>query len=251
MNTFGESRNEKDTARKLELLDLPEVEMPLHKNCLKQALLFSDSGNAWRPHFFSEMVRRTSSISVGKKIVSLGSVIAVVTVGVVGYVGYQGLSGSTPQAQARVVAEQSITRLGNSNNLSAVERAMMNQVGGPENLKKLLESAKNAKDLTVLTYDEFVSQPPQYLLSAQDPVISAEIRGGKFLEFTGTDGSKVTIGLGGESNLPFWWKSDGSRSSSGGAVGGITVSRPGVPTHVKATGGTTITGSATPTVAAQ
>jgi hypothetical protein len=99
----------------------------------------------------------------------------------------------------------------------------------------------------VLTYDEFAAQHPEYLPSAQNPTISAEIRSGKFLKFTDTDGSKVTIGLG-ENNLPFWWESAGSQSSSGGSIGGISVGRPGEPAPVKVTGGTTISGSATATV---
>lgn len=251
MTSFEEYEN--DIATKLELLDLPEIQAPLHKNRLKEALLFSVVDNSAGTNFWGRVAHRTLSIPTGNKFVkfvSLGAISMVVAAGVVSYVSYQGFSGSTPQAQAQVVAEQSITRLKNLN-LSQAEQATVTHFGGLESLDKLLQSAKDAKDLIVVTYDEYTAQEPardHLQIWAQDPAMTAKIRGGNFLEFTETDGSKVTIGIDGD-NVPFMFQSIGSGGESMTIAGGISVGRPwGAPTP-KDTGGITHTGSATATVA--
>ncbi len=158
------------------------------------------------------------SLSLSKKVIYLGSIAVVVMLGVIGYTVYQGFSGSTSQAQARVIAEQSITKLRDPN-IPAAERETVTHFGGLENLEKLLQSAKNAKDLIVLTYDEYMAQPTMKLqIGVQDPVLNTKIHGGEFLEFTDTDGSRVIIGID-QDNVPFMFQSGQTLTAASGITG--------------------------------
>ncbi|MCL4473005.1 MAG: hypothetical protein M1455_03575 [Actinobacteria bacterium] len=109
--------------------------------------------------------------------------------------------------------------------------------GGPCSPQKILrsmESAENAADLTVLTYDEFMAQPPtkdrpKLSFSAHNQAADDKIRAAKFLEFTDSNGSKMTIAVD-ENDVPLLWASEGTNGSCSGesaAAGGFALGMQG------------------------
>ncbi len=73
------------------------------------------------------------------------------------------------------------------------------QVGDP---RELLERAKNAKDLKVLTYDELAAQYPGLFAPPPSEGKAPDLRGMKFLRFTDADGSTVVLGIDANNDLP-------------------------------------------------
>ncbi len=74
--------------------------------------------------------------------------------------------------------------------------------------KQILEDAKNAKDLTYFTYDQYVQAHPDFANAPMPPKLDGgnlpDIKKAQFLEFTDTDGAKVSIAIDPDSNLPFF-----------------------------------------------
>jgi hypothetical protein len=180
--------NKDDLIKKLENLDIPEVELQSHRRRLKMALLNS---GYWKGE---------TTMSLLKKAVPVGGIVAIAAIIVVFSFIFKG---TTPQADAQQIAQKSYQAV---SSLTPEQQGKLKHsigigfgtgigYGTPIDVRDLLQEAQNAKDLEVLTYEEFASQCPV----PPDP--EGKLRNLKFLQFTNADGLKVILGLD-QNNLP-------------------------------------------------
>ncbi|MFZ2146581.1 MAG: hypothetical protein WAV28_05110 [Sedimentisphaerales bacterium] len=167
--------NKDDLIKKLENLDLPEVELQSHQRRLKMALLNS---GYWKGE---------TTMSLLKKAVPVGGIVTIATIIVVFIFTFKG---ATPQASAQEIAQKSYKTVAS---LSQEQQGALKQEMHIDVLT-ILQEAQNAKDLRALTYDQVVSEYPE-----NAKLIDS--RNVKFLEFTNADGLKILLGLD-QNNLP-------------------------------------------------
>jgi hypothetical protein len=171
--------NKDDLIKKLENLDLPEVELQSHQRRLKMALLNS---GYWKGE-------RTTMSLLKKQIVPVGGIIAIAAIIVVFSFVFKG---TTPQADAQQIAQKSYQAV---SSLPPEQQEKLKHTIGID-ARDLLEEAQNAKDLKVLTYDEFASQYPPV---PPDP--EGKLHTLMFLQFTSADGLTIILGID-QDNLP-------------------------------------------------
>lgn len=112
---------------------------------------------------------------------------------------------ATP-AYAQEIAQksyQAVSTLTPDQQQALQKKIQTSSLGGPLDL---LKQAQNAKDLTVLTYDQVTSQYPDLLPRAgagQDGQ-PLDMQKMKFLKFTNADGGRVVLGVDPTSYLPFF-----------------------------------------------
>ncbi len=167
--------NKDDLIKKLENLDLPEVELQSHQRRLKMALLNS---GYWKGE-------RTTMSLLKKQIVPVGGIIATAAIIVVFVFSFI-FKGTTPQAYAQQIAEKSYQTVAN---LPPEQEEKLKHTIGID-ARDLLEEAQNAKDLKVLTYDEFASQYPPV---PPDP--EGKLHTLMFLQFTHSNGGTIILGI--------------------------------------------------------
>jgi hypothetical protein len=195
--------NKDDLIKKLENLDLPEVELASHQRRLKMALLNS---GCWKGE--------TTTMSLLKKqIVPVSGIIAIAaTIVVLSFT----FKGATPQASAQEIAQKSYKAV---SSLTSEQQGALNKTTGALDARNLLEEALSAEDLKVLTYDEFVDQYPP----PPDP--DGKLSTLKFLQFTHSNGMKVVLGID-QDNLPAFTSSmfglvRGEGANPSGPEGGV------------------------------
>lgn len=187
--------NKDDLIKKLENLDLPEVELPSHQRRLKMALL---SSGYWK---------EKNAMSLLKKFAPIGAVAVIALLVVVGASYFK--NPSSQVAYAKEIAQKSYQTIVN---LPADQQAKISASLGMDS-RTILQEAYNAKDLQALTYDEFAGQEEGPL--PPDP--DGKLRTLKFLRFTNADGQIITLGIDQNSNLPMFVT--GKNANPAGASG--------------------------------
>jgi hypothetical protein len=172
--------NKDDLIKKLENLDFPEVELQSHQRRLKTALLNS---GYWKGE-------RTTMSLLKKQIVPVGGIIALAAIIVVFSFTFKG---TTLQVSAQEIAQKSYQAV---SSLTPGQQETLKKTTGSLDARNLLEEALNAKDLEVLTYDEFASQCP---VPPLDP--EGKLHTLMFLRFTHSNGQTVILGID-QNNLP-------------------------------------------------
>jgi hypothetical protein len=205
--------NKEDLIKKLEHLDLNEVELPGHRRRLRMALLNS---GYWKGDI--------TNMSLFKKVVPAGAIIAAVAI-IVAIVF--NINGTSEQVSAQEIAQKSYQAV--SVLTDAEQDSLKKDLHAMDGPDELLDQALNAEDLAILTYDEFVIQysdvvPPflpgegsadmqgiqcmtyEALVGQNiEPIDSSteeSMRNIKFIKFTDSDGVANIIGIDRESNLP-------------------------------------------------
>lgn len=186
--------NKNDLIKKLENLDLPEVELPNHQRRLKMALL--NSG------YF----KKQPTMSTLKKFVPVGALalVAIVAVSVISF------TSQPSQASAQEIARRSHEAV---THLSPEQHGALNHTVGMDS-RTVLQEAQSAKDLKVLTYDEFAGSAPHH---PTDP--DSKLRTLKFLQFTNANDQIVILGIDQNSNLPVFGSVRGNGVNPAGTSG--------------------------------
>ncbi len=170
--------NKNDFIKKLENLDLPKIELPSHQRRLKMALL--NSG------YFKEQFTMTTLLKKVTLPVGALALVAIVAVSVIS------LTGQPSQASAQEIAKKTYQTI---SNLPADQQARISGAVGFDS-STALQEAMNAPDLKALSYDEFAGSGP----IPPDP--DGKLHTLKFLQYTGSQGQIVTLGIDQKSNLP-------------------------------------------------
>jgi hypothetical protein len=187
---------EKITHSDLEKIPMKPIALPKHQVELRRALLTSPYWQRKQTNIFlfwkggEEIMRKRKFASIG-----IGfAVIALLFIGIIGL-----MPKNTKTAYAAEVAQKSYNAVVTLKPEQQAELRHKVMGGDP---KELLEKAKQAKDLKVLTYDEFVTQQPSPPPGKSPDGKSPELQNLKFLQFTDDDGSTVTLGVDPLTNLP-------------------------------------------------
>jgi len=165
--------NKDDLIKKLENLDLPEIELQSHQRRLKMALLNS---GYWKGE-------RTTMALLKKQIVPVSGIIAIAAIIVVFSFIFKG---AMPQVSAQEIAQKSYNTVASLSQEQQIELKQTMKIDA----RDLLEEALNAKDLKVLTYDEFASQYPPV---PPDP--EGKLHTLMFLQFTRSNGQTIILGI--------------------------------------------------------
>jgi len=164
--------NTDDLIKKLENLDLPEVEIQSYRHRLKMALLNS---GCWKGETTMSLLR--------KRIVPVGGIIAITAIIVAFSFVFKS---ATPPVSAKGIAQKSYNKVAS---LSPEQQESLKRTTGRLDTYDLLEEALSAEDLKVLTYEEFASQCPV----PPDP--DGKLHTLMFLRFTHSNGLIVILGI--------------------------------------------------------
>jgi hypothetical protein len=166
--------NKEDLIKKLDNLDLPEIELQNHRRRLKMALLNS---GYWKGE-------RTIMSLLKKQIVPFSGFIAIVAIIIVFSIVFKS---ATLPVSAQELAQKSYDKVAS---LSPEQQEALKKTTGALDARDLLEEALSAEDLKVLTYDEFASQYPPV-----PPDQEGKLRTLMFLRFTHSNGLTVILGI--------------------------------------------------------
>ncbi len=188
INQFQTDMDQKDLIEQLEHLSIPDIKMPTRQRLLKVSLMAAYS----KKSFLDSLLEKFNTMTPLKKLSTAG---AVTLVAVALLYGFQTM---TPQAKAQQTARKSFQAI--STLTQAEKDSLKVKLSSNLSPEQLLQQAEAAKDLKVLTYAEVADQlpPPPQGMHKQSPDLSSM----KFLQFTDTDGSKVTVGISPDNNLP-------------------------------------------------
>ncbi len=164
--------NTDDLIKKLENLDLPEVELQSHRYRLKMALLNS---GCWKGETAMSLLK--------KRIVPVGGIIAIAALIVVFSFVFKS---AIPAVSAQGIAQKSYNKVAS---LSPEQQESLKRTTGRLDTYDLLEEALSAEDLKVLTYKEFARQCPV----PPDP--DGKLHTLMFLQFTHSNGLTVILGI--------------------------------------------------------
>jgi hypothetical protein len=173
-----------------ENLKIQPVEMQHHREQLRRSLLASphwqnhpgEQFSFWKGnHFMHKKTYITAGIAVSILAVAIALGLAFLPLG-------------TRPVQAAALAKKSSQAIANLSPEQQGALAGKLKITGPADI---LEQAKKAKDLKVLTYEQFMAQQ---LLPTGAP--GPDPHSLTFLQFTDTDGATVTLGINPDSNLP-------------------------------------------------
>ena len=127
-----------------------------------------------------------------KKFITAGAALAIIAVAIVLILAFAPQN-AKPALAAEVAQKsyQAVAALGPEQKGALVRKL---QVG---DLMEKLQRAQNAKDLKVLTYDQFISENP-----IPEVDNSPDLHSLTFLQFTDTDGTTIVVGINLETQLP-------------------------------------------------
>jgi len=197
---MAKRRNQDLLENKLLDMSVPTVAMKAHQMQLKQAL-FAASRSSKNIANIKVGWRKTFS---GKRVMLSGATVSVLIVAIIAFSMY-GLN--SPEAQAQKLTKQSITAL---SKLSPSQMTALEKSAHIDNPMTDLTNAEHAKDLTYLTYDQFLKQVPQVGTSTVSASANASFASGpstanlknlKFLRYTDSQGMTHIIGIN-SSGLP-------------------------------------------------
>jgi hypothetical protein len=195
---------------------IPNLAMKHHKAYLRRALLTSAYWDRkqdvqflfWKGGEKEMQKRRFLAITISAFMVVLALTVVL-------------MPKNTQKAYAEQIAQESfnaITSLNTEELKNLKEKVKLDS-------KDILEKAKRAKDLKYLTYDEYVKAHPEFAHMPTPPSMDGheapDIKNAQFLEFTDTDGAKVTIAIDPNNDLPFFitkqlFKGDGKALGESG-----------------------------------
>lgn len=187
------------TEKNLVALNIPEPDTKQHQVLLRKALLASSHWDK-KTNFFDFLLKGGEDMTKAKKIITGSIVIGVMTIATL-FAAFSPLSNKNGQtAYAEQVAQQSYQAV---SSLSPDQRTALKEKFRMDS-NELLQEAKTAKDLKILTYDQFVSENPKMaqLPPPPDGKQRPDLHDAKFLQFTDKSGAKVTIGVDANDDLP-------------------------------------------------
>jgi hypothetical protein len=178
------------TENDLEDIHFQPIDMEHHRTELRKTLLTS-------PHWQQRprdrfLILKGVRIMQNKTVVTAGAALIIVAIAVALVWAFLPLS--TKPALAAEVAQKSYQAVASLTQEQQAALAGDLQVGDPVDM---LEKAKSAKDLKVLTYDQFSSQYP----IPEDGKL-ADLHSLTFLQFTDENGSTVVLGINPDTHLP-------------------------------------------------
>jgi len=195
--------NNKDIIKQLENIDFPEINMPNRQQQLRMALLKKNNKKLLFSDFFEDL----SFIIMNKKLTFAKVLVLAVAVVSLSFMGLKGV----PQAEAKQIAQNSYNAVAS---LSTEQlESLKKQVGTMSDPAGLLEEAKNASDLTTLTYDQLIAEDPNIAdlgtisISSSNTTggsITASLKNAKILKFTNKEGNEVLVAISSASNLPIF-----------------------------------------------
>jgi hypothetical protein len=174
-------------------VNVEPIDMPHHRMELRRTLLASRHWRKSRGGLFSKgegAMRKRVFVAAGA---ALGLAAVVLVIGMVF------VPANTNTAYAAELAQKSYQAVAALPPGQQGELVRKLHVSDP---KALLQEAKNAKDLKVLTYDQFISQHPMPTPPASPNGKGPDLRSLTYLQFTDADGSQVVLGIDKNSNLP-------------------------------------------------
>jgi len=185
----------------LEALDVPTVQASHYEAQLEGALRQSFHGHK-KTAFFSIFSSGGKEIMRKRKFAIIGAALAIAILALAA--GAIFLPKTTTTAYAQQIVQKSYQAV---STLTPEQQQVLQKLihtesfGGPLDV---LKQAQSAKDLTVLTYDQFVSQYPGIMTGGSStpggkPVDMHKVR---FLQFTDTDGNKDVLGVDQNGSLP-------------------------------------------------
>ncbi|OGO15097.1 MAG: hypothetical protein A2Z02_05230 [Chloroflexi bacterium RBG_16_48_7] len=171
-------------------ISVQSIDMQHHREALRKALLTS---NYWDKQREPKYLQLKGGQKIMVKIIVMAAGLALCALVIV-LVSTIVIPNATNTAYAKQVADQSYHAV---SNLSSEQLGKLKTkiIGDPHDL---LQQARNARDLKVLTYEEFIATN---LLPVKNGG-PADLLDAEFLQFTDADGDKVIIGVDRTSNLP-------------------------------------------------
>ena len=218
------------TKKNLELLEIPAPHAKHHQVLLRKALLSSSHWDK-KTSFFDFFVKGGEEITVMKKFLNVGIIALVLIVAALFVVFSPMARTNTQRAYAEQLAQdssQAVAQLTPSELQKLKQRL-------PLDPDELLQEAKNAKDLQILTYDQFMSEYGNVTMGTGGMTVNAngsitppalpngtlnpgpqtiDMHNLKFMQFTDTQGDKVVIGID-QNNLPTFFFGKGPNGSFG------------------------------------
>jgi hypothetical protein len=189
--------NKDDLIKKLEELNFPEIEPANHKRRLKMALLASGNFKKRRFSDFIPLRKILQELLMPeRRFAFIGSLMGVAVIAIV--VGTMLFSMKSMPVSAQQIASKSYQTVAG---LSLDEQELLTKTIKINDPLKLLDEARNAKDLKVSNYTEFTSQNPDIQLS---PIPSFDWNKVQFLEFTESEGARVLLAVDPGTNLPIF-----------------------------------------------
>lgn len=193
--------NNKDIIKQLESIDFPEINMPDRQQQLRVALLKKHNKKLLFSDFFEDL----SFIIMNKKFTFAKVLVLAVAVVSLSFIGLKEI----PKVEAKQIAQNSYNAVAS---LSTEQlESLKKQIGMMSDPAGLLEEAKNAKDLTTLTYEQLIAENPSISElegisissnNKDDKVVNISLKDAKILKFTNKEGSEVLVAISPTSNLP-------------------------------------------------
>lgn len=183
------------TQNNLENIKVQPIAMSHHRTELRRALLTSPYWERKQIHTVL-FWKGGEAIMKKNKLITGGIAFAVIVLTVVS------LSGFMPKASKTAYAEAQKSYDAVSTLSLEQQNALKHQIN-IDDPKAMLQKAKNAKDLKILTYEQFASQypvPPGG--KSPDGKAAPDLHSLNFLQFTNTNGAKVVLGVDPKSDLP-------------------------------------------------
>ena len=187
------------TKENLEALNVSAPNTKQHQVLLRKVLLTSSHWDK-KTNFFNFMLKGGDDMTKTKKFITGSIVIGVMVIATL-LAAFSPLSNKNGQtAYAEQVAQQSYQAV---SSLSPDQQAALKDKFRMDS-NDLLQEAKTAKDLKILTYEQFVSENPQIAQMPQPPdgIKRPDLQTAKFLQFTDKNGATVTIGVDANDDLP-------------------------------------------------
>jgi hypothetical protein len=177
----------------IENIHIKPIIMPHHQRALRENLLTASHWKSQKKEMFL-FWKGGEEIMKKKKFATIG--IALCSIAFAVLFTYIVLPNNTKTAYAEQVAEKTFETF-----VSLPEdKKQALQKKFSADAKELLQQAKTAKDLKMLTYEEFADEFP--LPPAPDKEGEKKLQSLQFLQFTDKDGGTVVLGIDKDSNLP-------------------------------------------------
>lgn len=187
------------TQKNLEKLSVPAITTKQHQQRLRKALLVSTHWDK-KTNIIDRILKGGEEMTKTRKIFTSGIMLGVLVIATQ-FVAFSPLAKNNGQtAYAEQIAQQSylaVTSLSSSQQAALRDKFRIDA-------NALLQEAKTAKDLKILTYEQFVSENPQIaqMPTPSDGIKRPDLTSAQFLQFTDKNGEMVTMGVAAQNDLP-------------------------------------------------
>lgn len=221
--------------KQLESIQVPVINVSKYESQLENVLMDSSHWNK-KTSFFNFFLKGGEENIKMKRFIASGTIVAVMIMATLFFVFSPLNKVNTQMAYAEQLTQASSQAVSNltPSQLQALKQKL------PEDPDEILQEAKSAKDLQILTYDQFMSEYGNLRMGTGGMTISAngsitppvlpsisgapmpkseslDLHNLKFLQFTDTNGDKVVLGID-QSNLPVFVFGKGPDGSTFGVV---------------------------------